>query len=103
MKMKSEDLATGTQNIFPVSNSLVFRELISCYLSVLEICTLSVYSPHFFSRGIRMYDEGKVVINIIIAIIFLSLTYILSFFCYSLKINTSPFLIVLCFTRYFFS
>lgn len=81
----SEDLATDTQNIFPISNNMVFREWISFYLSVLEIWTLSIYSPNFFSGRIVMSVEGKVLINIIIAIIFLSPTYVLSFLCYSLK------------------
>lgn len=45
----SEDLATDTQNIFPVSNNLVLRELICFYLSVLEIWTQYVFSP-FFSQ-----------------------------------------------------
>lgn len=43
----SEDLATDTQNIFPVSHNLVVREFMSFYLSVLEICPLSIYSSHF--------------------------------------------------------
>lgn len=43
------------------------------------------FLPIFFSRGIAMYDKGKVLINRIIAIIFLSPTYILSFLCYTLE------------------
>lgn len=46
----SEDLVTHSQNFFPVSNNLLFREFMSFYLTVLEIWTLRIYFFHAFQE-----------------------------------------------------